>query len=71
MRVIRFKTACLNTIMFVKLSSLKGGGSALRQCFAARQGFFPFNIAPLYPGLKGGARGEQTGQRQHYAKESF
>jgi hypothetical protein len=37
------------------LPALKGGGSAVRQCFAARIGNYLFQIASLNPALKGGA----------------
>ena len=39
----------------VKLRAPRGGGSAIRQCFAARKGRYLFQIASLNPALKGGA----------------
>jgi hypothetical protein len=46
----------------VKLPAPRGGGSAVRQCFAARKGKNLFQIASLNPALKGGLAGKQTGQ---------
>jgi hypothetical protein len=39
----------------VKLPALKGGDSAVRQCFAARKGNHLFKIASLHSALKGRA----------------
>jgi hypothetical protein len=43
----------------VKLPAPRGGGSAVRQCFAARKGRHLFQIASLNPALKGGVKGSQ------------